>query len=59
MKPAKFEQKGDIGTIQFNARWKLRTAQGTYIYRGDISADPIKARQHLIIITIIIMTIID
>eukprot|EP00802_Teleaulax_amphioxeia_P020573 Tamp_20865.p1 GENE.Tamp_20865~~Tamp_20865.p1 ORF type:complete len:273 (-),score=44.31 Tamp_20865:356-1099(-) len=42
MKPAKFERKGDIGTIQFNARWKLRTAQGTYIFRGDISADPIK-----------------
>jgi len=42
MKPAKFEQKGDIGTIQFNARWKLRTEQGTFIFRGDISADPIE-----------------
>lgn len=47
MKPAKFESKETgsgttMGTIQFNARWKLRTAQGTFIYRGDISADPIK-----------------
>jgi len=44
MKPAKFEQKGNIGTIQFNARWKLRTDQGTFIYRGDISADPIQGK---------------
>mmetsp|Transcript_44410 Transcript_44410/g.69432 ORF Transcript_44410/g.69432 Transcript_44410/m.69432 type:complete len:89 (-) Transcript_44410:42-308(-) len=35
MKPRKFEKQ----TIQFTSRWKLRSEQGTYIFKGDVKAD--------------------
>lgn len=29
-------------TIQFSARWKVRSPEGTFVYKGDVQADDVK-----------------